>query len=233
MTAHESATTRFQPQSSPCPLIEDLFPLYVEGEVSAGTRNLIVEHLAQCSHCAGFLAGAQSVRAQLRHDQHSRSHVIAEDRPAFQAMHAVQFAIATGAVLAVGTVGLFALAILGSYGARQLLALMVPLGAALAACYAIVMLVKQRRGKQLFDRWFPLGAVATLGGLALLVLLTRLDQIREIAGTLFRHTPLYLLYTLYSQFPIMTLGAFGVMLVMLTGLALSLVRKHGPTGNPE
>jgi hypothetical protein len=225
MTAHESSTTRFQSQPSPCPLIEDLLPLYVEGEVSAGTRDLIVEHLAQCNHCAGFLAGAQSVRAQLRHDQQSRSHVIAEDRPALQAMHAVQFAVATGAVLAIGMLGLLGLALP--------LALIVPLGAGLAACYAIVMLMRQRRGIQLFDGWFPLGAVAMLGGLGLLVLLTQFEQLLGIAGTVLRHTPFYLLYRLYGEFPIMTLGAFGVMLVMLVGLALSLVRKHGPTGNPE
>lgn len=142
MTAYESSTTRFQsPTGSPCALIEDLLPLYVEGEVSLGARDLIVEHLATCNHCAGFLAGTQSVRAQLRHDQQSRSQVIAEDRPALQAMHAVQFAVVIGGVLAMGTIGLLGLALP--------LALIVPFGAGLAACYAIVMLVKQQRGKRL------------------------------------------------------------------------------------
>lgn len=50
----------------PCPLIEDLLPLYVEGEVNSATQSLVADHLAQCAHCAGFLAGARSVRSQLR-----------------------------------------------------------------------------------------------------------------------------------------------------------------------
>ena len=70
MTAYESNTHRLtQQELGACALIEDLLPLYLEGEVSPGSRDLIVEHLARCERCAGFLAGAQSVRAQLRRDQ--------------------------------------------------------------------------------------------------------------------------------------------------------------------
>jgi hypothetical protein len=70
MTAYESNTHRLNQQElGACALIEDLLPLYLEGEVSPGSRDLIVEHLARCERCAGFLAGAQSVRAQLRRDQ--------------------------------------------------------------------------------------------------------------------------------------------------------------------
>lgn len=77
MTAYESNTKRLtQQELGACALIEDLLPLYLEGEVSPGSRDLIVEHLARCERCAGFLAGAQSVRSQLRRDQ-QRFHSVA------------------------------------------------------------------------------------------------------------------------------------------------------------
>ncbi len=69
MAAYESTTVRLDP-SKTCVLIEDLLPLYMEGEVSPGSRDMIVEHLAICERCAGFLAGAQSVRAHLRRGQY-------------------------------------------------------------------------------------------------------------------------------------------------------------------
>ena len=53
----------------PCALVQDLLPLYNEGEVSPDSRELIVDHLAWCERCAGFLAGAQTVRAHLQRAQ--------------------------------------------------------------------------------------------------------------------------------------------------------------------
>ncbi len=124
MTPNESTTTRFDPKPTPCALIEDLLPLYVEGEVSPGARDLIAEHLATCEHCAGFLAGAQSVRAQLRHDQQARRSVVADDKPAVQAVTAAQFAIAIGAVLCIGMIGLFVFGFSDFYAAQRLLGLL-------------------------------------------------------------------------------------------------------------
>jgi predicted anti-sigma-YlaC factor YlaD len=87
MTAYESTTTRMAHESpNICSLVEDLLPLYIEGEVSQASRDLLVEHLAQCSHCAGFLAGAQSMRTQLRRDQAARQAVVQLDRPAQQTL---------------------------------------------------------------------------------------------------------------------------------------------------
>jgi hypothetical protein len=52
-----------------CALVQDALPLYLDGEVSPDTRSLIAEHLSTCPRCAGFLAGAQSVRAQVRRER--------------------------------------------------------------------------------------------------------------------------------------------------------------------
>jgi len=82
MTSYESTTRRMpQPDLGACTLIQDLLPLHLEGEVSPRSRDLIVEHLAHCEHCAGFLAGAQSVRAQLRRDGQPRTPTVASSPP--------------------------------------------------------------------------------------------------------------------------------------------------------
>jgi hypothetical protein len=93
---YETTTTRLaSAQGVNCALAEDLLPLYIEGEVSQTTRDLMVEHLAQCEHCAGFLAGAQSARLQLRRDNAARAHVIARDQPAQQAIAGWQVLVRT------------------------------------------------------------------------------------------------------------------------------------------
>lgn len=80
--SYESTTTRIAPLGTPnCTLVQDLLPLYIEGEVSPGSRDLIVEHLGRCERCAGYLAGAQSVRGQLRRDQIQRVASLQADEP--------------------------------------------------------------------------------------------------------------------------------------------------------
>jgi predicted anti-sigma-YlaC factor YlaD len=87
MPSYETTTTHLPHQElNVCALVEDLLPLYIEGEVSPGTRDMLVEHLAHCDHCAGFLAGAQSTGLQLRRDQQARAQVITADQPARQAI---------------------------------------------------------------------------------------------------------------------------------------------------
>jgi hypothetical protein len=104
MTSYESTTTRLERREvEACALIEDLLPLYLEGEVNPASRDIIVEHLARCEHCAGFLAGAQSVRTQLRRESVQRTSAIISSRPERQA-------VAKGQWLATG------IAVLTSYG---------------------------------------------------------------------------------------------------------------------
>src|SRR5689334_7591506 len=82
MTAYESTTVQINSaEYGSCALIQDLLPLYLEGEVSSGSRDTIVEHLARCERCAGYLAGAQSVRAQLRRDRSAREQVAGRAAP--------------------------------------------------------------------------------------------------------------------------------------------------------
>lgn len=85
--SYESTTTRIAAPTSPtCTLIQDLLPLYLEGEVSSGSRDLIVDHLGRCERCAGFLAGAQSVRGQLRRDLAQRQAVATAAAPERRAL---------------------------------------------------------------------------------------------------------------------------------------------------
>jgi predicted anti-sigma-YlaC factor YlaD len=78
VTLYEATTTRLaREELGACALIEDLLPLYLEGEVSPGSRDTIVAHLGRCERCAGYLAGAQSIRTQLRTQERGRSEAVA------------------------------------------------------------------------------------------------------------------------------------------------------------
>jgi hypothetical protein len=92
-------------ESGTCALVQDLLPLYLEGEISTGSRDVIVEHLAQCERCAGFLAGTQSTRAQLRRDGIQRAQVVQRDQPARQALSIGQRRALLSAMLALCTLG--------------------------------------------------------------------------------------------------------------------------------
>jgi hypothetical protein len=81
MHAYETETSRLRvADPASCALVQDLLPLYLEGEVSQASRDQIGQHLASCERCAGFLAGAQSVRAQLRRDQLQRAASLRDDQ---------------------------------------------------------------------------------------------------------------------------------------------------------
>src|SRR4029079_18523438 len=87
MTSYESPTSRLvQQELGACALIQDLLPLYIEGEVTPASRDLIAEHIAHCDRCAGFLAGARSVREQLRREATLRETSVGHDQAARQAI---------------------------------------------------------------------------------------------------------------------------------------------------
>jgi hypothetical protein len=87
MTSFETATTRLvQQELGACALIQDLLPLYMEHEVSASSRDLIAEHLARCERCAGYMAGARSMREQLRREGALRASLAAQDQATRQAI---------------------------------------------------------------------------------------------------------------------------------------------------
>jgi hypothetical protein len=89
MPSYESSTTRLDPHDrSRCALIQDLLPLYLEGEVSPTSRALIAEHLSDCSHCAGFLAGARHVWAQVHRKEAQRTRTVVRDAEAQQTVAA-------------------------------------------------------------------------------------------------------------------------------------------------
>lgn len=160
---YESVTTEIpHPEFGSCALIQDLLPLYLEGEVSPSSRDTIVEHLARCERCASFLAGAQSVRSQLRRDTSARAGIAAHDPPTRQALHARQ-----------GLASLLALLILCTLGGSATLLLgigisnfppMFPAGALLGllAIFGLVALAR-RQGAMSLPRWIVLFASVALG----------------------------------------------------------------------
>jgi hypothetical protein len=58
----------------------------MEHEVSDSSRDLIGEHLARCERCAGYMAGARSMREQLRREGALRAGQAAQDRATRQAI---------------------------------------------------------------------------------------------------------------------------------------------------
>jgi Putative zinc-finger len=106
MSAYESTTIHMlRQESGTCALVQDLLPLYLEGEVSTGSRDVIVEHLAQCDRCAGFLGGTQSARVQLRRDGAQRAQIVQRDQPARQALSIGQRRAMLFAMLALCALG--------------------------------------------------------------------------------------------------------------------------------
>ncbi|HNP74711.1 MAG TPA: anti-sigma factor [Kouleothrix sp.] len=167
MTTYESATAFAHHEYGDCALVQDLLPLYLEGEVSSASRDTIVDHLARCERCAAFLAGAQSVHAQLRRDRGERERVILGDAPTRQSLRARQ-----------GLVSMIAMLILCSLGTAATLMLwigindsppMFPGGAilGLAALGGLVALARRSQPMTL-PRWVVLLASCMLGALAVL-----------------------------------------------------------------
>jgi hypothetical protein len=100
MTAYESTTSRLvQQELGACVLIQDLLPLYVEGEVSPGSRDMIMEHVARCERCAGYLAGTQNALTQLRRERTTQIATLDRDAPNRRALAGGQRLVTAIAVL--------------------------------------------------------------------------------------------------------------------------------------
>jgi anti-sigma factor RsiW len=160
MTSYETATRLLPQKPQICNLVEDLLPLYIEGEVSTGSRDLLVDHLAQCEHCAGFLAGAQSMRAQLRNDALARQQVVRADQPAQDAIKLHQRVVRTMLGLIVSGSMLLASGMLAS-GIGRPASSVGPLLALLA--FGALATAAQRRGYLSLFRLMIL-AVGCIGG---------------------------------------------------------------------
>lgn len=118
MPSYETVTTRLaQQELGACALIQDLLPLYIEGEVSPSSRDLIVEHLARCERCAGFLAGAQTALVQLRRDTAAQTSIVQHSQPEQQQLASGQGLLRFIAAFVICVVGGFG-ALLLSLGLR-------------------------------------------------------------------------------------------------------------------
>jgi len=174
-TTYETATTRLtQQELGACALIQDLLPLYIEGEVSPGSRDLIVEHLARCERCSGFLAGAQTALVQLRRDAAAQTTAIQQSRPEQQKLASGQGLIrlmATFAVCAIGGLGAFALSMGLRYGhpGSILVGMVLGLGG-----FGGLIGLAQASARMSWVRWFALTLCCITGIIpAMLVIMLR------------------------------------------------------------
>ncbi|GAB4207837.1 MAG: hypothetical protein OHK0022_36560 [Roseiflexaceae bacterium] len=164
MPVYETTTTRLNQQElGSCALIQDLLPLYIEGEVSPSSRDLIVEHLARCERCAGFMAGAQTTMAQLRRETALQVHVVQRDAPVQQKVKAGQWLlklIATFTICVIG--GLSALLIFAGVGTSTPGMSMVGLLAGLA-CFGALAAIAHNSIRMTMLRWFGLSTSCIIG----------------------------------------------------------------------
>jgi hypothetical protein len=87
MPSYESTTRRMrEDQPGLCALIQDALPFYLENELSPEARAFVDTHLETCDRCASFLAGAQSVRGQVRRETAQRAGTLDGDWRAQQAI---------------------------------------------------------------------------------------------------------------------------------------------------
>jgi hypothetical protein len=171
MTAYESTTSRLiQQELGACVLIQDLLPLYVEGEVSPGSRDLIVEHVARCERCAGYLAGTQNALTQLRRDRTIHITTLERDAPNRQTIAGGQRVVNAIAVLTTYGGGLVASMLLWHSMSRGLQALALLLGMALGltSLVSLIALARSRSPLTLQRVMALLGScgVALLGTVA-------------------------------------------------------------------
>jgi predicted anti-sigma-YlaC factor YlaD len=167
MISYESTTSLLHQDLQVCTLIQDLLPLYVEGEVSANSREAIVQHLSQCERCAAFLAGAQSVRTQLRREHSDVARVLAGDQPAQQSMQTYQQLAKVAMLVVLIPVGLIIAGEL--WGALPWTARQVAAIGPMTAFGALV-LAFARRGKLSITNIITLGTASFAGILGILTL---------------------------------------------------------------
>ncbi|HEU5098886.1 MAG TPA: zf-HC2 domain-containing protein [Roseiflexaceae bacterium] len=147
MTAYESTTSRLvQQELEACVLIQDLLPLYAEGEVSPGSRELIAEHVARCERCAGYLAGTHSALAQLRRARTAHIATLAHDVPNQKVMAGGQRLVAAIALLTTYGGGLVASVLIGqtTSGRGNPLELVLGLGLGSISLIALFALARTR-----------------------------------------------------------------------------------------
>jgi anti-sigma factor RsiW len=162
-----ATTTRVATREvAPCALVQDLLPLYLEGDVGPASRDLISDHLNQCQHCAGYLAGARSMQGILRAELAQRAASAGAPAPEQMALRQWQRMVVNAAVVmlcAAGGVGSILLAA-GMQGDSAGLAVfgMLAGGGALAALLLLARVIEPLSSARIW----ALAAGITLGVLS-------------------------------------------------------------------
>lgn len=173
---YESTTTRVATREvAPCALVQDLLPLYLEGDVGPVSRDLISDHLNQCQHCAGYLAGARSMQTLLRAELTQRRAATEGAAPERLALRQWQRLVVNAAVVmicAAGGIGSMLLAI----GMRSDSAGLAVFGM-LAGCGALAALLLLARVIEPLStaRIWPLVAGVVLGVLSGFMMVSTVD----------------------------------------------------------
>jgi|GEM_PF-1031726 hypothetical protein len=168
MTAFESSTIQLpqSQESSYCALIQDLLPLYLEGEVNPISRDQIAEHISHCNHCSGFLAGARSMHSQLQMELQQRQAAIAQSKPQTQRLFTlgslVVTLIATLASAAMGSMSVVWI-VEGLRWQHGLLLFGLPM---FSISLTLLVLIARTRGPLTIERMLFLICSCLIGGIA-------------------------------------------------------------------
>lgn len=168
MTAFESSTIQLphSQESGYCALIQDLLPLYLEEEVNPISRELIADHISDCDHCSGFLAGARSMRSQLQQEVRQRQISIAQTKPQTQRLFSlgslIVTMVATLAAAAMGSMSVIWIAE-GLRWQSSLLLLGLPM---FSISLTLLVLIARTRGPLTIERLLLLACSCMIGGIA-------------------------------------------------------------------
>lgn len=184
MTAFESSTIQLphNQESSYCALIQDLLPLYLEDEVNPISRDQIADHISQCDHCSGFLAGARSMRSQLRTEQQQRQAAISQIKPQTQRLFSLGSLVVTlMATLASAGIGSMSVVwiIEGLRWQHGLLLLGLPM---FSASVTLLVLIARTRGTLTIERLLFLACSCLIGGIASALIFSVNTSLAVLAG---------------------------------------------------
>ena len=180
-----------------CPLVQDLLPLYIEGEVSPDSTRRIEAHLNSCDLCSAFLAGARSVQTQLGREKMGLDQVLRHDHGAQQTM-AVGQRFAYRVTIFISIIALIAgTALWASMNQNmRFFGLVVAL-----ALVGFLTFLAQRRRVIVFSRWLQMSTAAFAGALGLMRALeaNNIDPIFQIFGLLVGFVSLVLVRIALTQ----------------------------------
>ena len=91
----------------PCEMIEDLIPLYIEGDVSDATKKIVEEHIKDCKNCstlAGEYSNDELKLLDFKEDL-PKSNTFKKSMKKLKMWGLITVAVALVVAIAIGTIG--------------------------------------------------------------------------------------------------------------------------------